>query len=1676
MTKRAESIGLFINSDGPNGNGNYQTSNNTTMYLKGGTANDPIQYSAEGIKHFTNWKAGLSSLESTNKERFEFNHATEYLGYSFHAQKVKIVDELAAIAYPEYTDITKIVWQQEDGAIYPPVGCGGYVGYDVISTDCAKIRDGGIFPIVDRKKLDDANVDGYFDNLLILIEYDGYYTDENNDLVYTATLDGKKEVFVYSAGPTEDTGKYYFPEGTTHKYPILNSKFGGIIAGYTDFDTETDVRMDTTQVVDDIANLTDPNYMAEWEEIYRDEFNIGVPTDVYYGVLGYRTASLIKYAPAVKCGRVDILHRKSGVISSVTSKAVATSNYHDLKSGDIIKLTGALDSDSKDEYFNGIKYIQVNDSNTFTIFDDSTFLTRTTTTTLSSRNTVGWVLVGNVYDESRQGWSYKETLFSPTGRNGYTHSGSYGSETNSPLPVEYQRVVTYYDLLVLDLEYDNINDTALDPYTSNITPRNRQSRLDALWAGPSHYVTDMRFGSDIDFKKINGEYRLLVGEMGPDQFIDFENPIRSFPETGPYGKVHLFTLSIDVNKTVSVTVDESINASTGTASAIATPPEMTGICDDEFFFYLQSSTATRVDSATSQTYNDLTQEYYCDEFYTDMTYASDDYWYGAMLYHLPDKFYITPNAMGQFGDSDNGYFTDYNLCYLLDGTGTVSDCDITVYQFYPYVDSFGKSVALDYAGDKVIVAAGSTTKTDLTVTAESTSCGPIHVFDATGAVSSIQRINSSGDVATPSGIYEVQANKARKFASCMVALNGYLVFGKSKPYEIQYTGSLTDFTNEVSQILVYKFSGSVYTFNSSVTNQNDRTLTFTTTDDVSANYKELKLRDQDYSQTNAFIKKIWLTDRFGDCFDFNGDTIVTNAFDNYNDSASEHTDTTLPDSLCDYLHVYEKFDTRWDFVGKIAPSIDSTNTKYDYESFVYPNNYLSLRSLGNKNYSNSTSNSVTWDVDLTKCYALAEDRIVLKDPLGYAIFSRNWGYSSVQTLTQEDLAVTDIFSYFKYSENFKAYDEGDLVHTKFSSMYKYDETSVVKCYHSPDEPKAEYKTPVYFMSVPNAITVKTVSFYVKFDGDPLKVRMLLYKNDPRLTLTINSDYENMINGYDTFDELPGDLLVVDKTADGERIFMHGALDSSVYHETTAALDQPYAKLIVPTSISSNNVARFDVSYVDLANYRISGSKLLNTTRTYESGAAAPHKILTLNDATRETYDSTVEIDDTLIVGFIISDALSEDYYQPPLDGNDIDYELTITDFDAVINENADNVISSSSTGGQTDIRFYDCVVDKVATYSNAKRQYNASGKARYTNPILGLGIGAMPTHNDQTGEDLVLEGTSCKSYQIFSIDNLDTLTSWEIAHGAAEAWSNENYYEENRSLDISRLDYVPLYISTNVAATGTLNLYMSNQGYSSGNMDLFIGNSGVTSNIDLYIANVGSTGYIPLYISPHTGDTGNITLFLKNESTGVSKQTTLYLENTTRTGVMPLTMKTLDPTGVTSSHDLYLYGATQSVIFQQSGVNLLINGMVAGEYTQGMPLMMNAPTSVEVSGNLMPLFISSLRDSGSSSDTMSMYMYNSDTVNIYGSIVRDPITLYLNSTYGSDGSMPLYLSRRGTNGEEEAGAQTNMFIHNTQATGNLNLVLNAVYGQTGNMNLVIPYTYGVPTGVLHTFIRGYRDE
>lgn len=1672
MTKRAESIGLFIGSDGPNGSGNYEKTGNFNLFMKGGNPTDPVQYSAEGVKHFNNWKAGLSSLETTNKERFEFEHATEYLGYSFHAEKVKILDDLAVIAYPEYTDINKIVWEHEQGALYIPIGCGGYIAYDVIDSNCAKIVDGGFMPLVNRKDLDDADVDGYFENLLFMIEYDGYYTKADGTLGYLASLDGLKEVFTYSAGQTEDFGKYYFLDGVTEKFPVLNSRFGGNVAGTSDF-TDGNVRYGTNQVTADTAQLGAMD--EELKTIYKATYGVTSTVTIEWGFLGYQKAHLIKYAPAVKCGRVDVLHRKSGIISSISSRAVATSNYHDLQSGDIIKVTAALDSDSKDEYMNGLKYVQVNTSHTFTLYDDSTFLTRTDTSTLSTRSAVSWVLVGSVYDENRQGWSHKKTLFSPDGRNGYTHSGSYGSETNSPLPVEYQHIETYYDLLELDIEYNSIACTALDPYDSNIAVRNRYSRLDAMWSGPAHVAKEYRFGSDIDFKKINGQYRLLVGEMGPDEIIDFMDGIENMPNKAPYGKAHLFTISLDVNKTLTVTVDQRIDASTGTSGAITTPPEMYSACsDDGYFFYDTDLAGARIDTATSQSSNSLTQEYRCPTYTLDTTYKTDNYWWGAMLYHLPDKLAIEANAIGQFAASDNGYFTNRNLCYYETGTTGSDDCGLTFYDFYPYVDNFGKSVALDYSLSKVLVAVGSTTKTDLTTTPESTSCGPVHVFDATATVSSVQRINSSSDVATPSGVYEAQVHKARRFASCMVAVNGYLAFGKSRPYEVQYQGSYEDFTNEVSSVLIYRFGGSTYAYDSSVVNQNDNAYTYITTDDISGNYKELKLRDLDYTATNTYIRKFWFSDRFGDNFDFNGYTVVTNAFDNYNDAGYEHTDDSVPDSLCDYLHVYERFGDRWKFVAKIAASIDSEDTKYDYDSFVYPNNYLSLRNLANRSYANTTTYSVTWDIDLTKCYALADDRIVLKDPLGYAIFSRNWRYANTDNITSQSLVSADMYNYFKYSENFKCYDNGNLVHTKLSKLHKYDTTSVVKCYASLGDQAAEYKTPVYFMSLPTSVTVNSVSFYVRFDDDPTGVRMLLYKDDPRLEVLLSDNYTWMDDGYDTGSDIPGDLFVVGAASDGNKIFKLGAVDASVYHETTLTNEQPFAKLISPTSVSSANVARFDVSLIDLATYRISGSKLQSTTRVYETGVAASHKEIVMADTTKSTYDSNIDIQDTLIVGFIYGDILEKNYYTVPYDAVDIDYEATITDFDAIFNASD----SSLTSNGKANFRLYDCVVDKVATYSNAKRQYQeigGTGKNRYTNPLLGLGISTIPTHNDQTGEDLVLEGTAVKSYQIFSVDNFDTLESWEVTNGA-DTWSNENYYEENRSWDINKLDYLSLYIANNVGSTGNINLFMSNVGTSSGIAPLYIGNSGTTNNINLYLENVSSSGTTPLFVHGNTGASGQTTLVMYNQVTGVTKQATLFLENTTRTGLMPLVIKSLDPTGVTSSHDLYIYGNSQSVTYKESELNLLINGMSAGEKTEVMPLMMNAPTSVEASGNLMPLFISSFRDSGTLDSTMSMYMYNADTVDINGRVHRTGVNLFLNATYGSTGTMPLYLSRRGTNGEEEVGNQTTLFIHNSQSTGNISLYLDAVYGSTGNVNLVIPYTYGGPTGVLSTFIRGYRDD
>jgi len=1649
MVKRAESIGLYINSDGPNLGGKYERTGQANLVINGANAGDPTKYSLDGLKHFTNWDAGLNSLDSTNVERFEYSNATEYVGYKFNATKIKIVDEVAAVAYPEFTDVTKVVWQHQNGGLYQARGCRTYVGYDTTSTGCDPVFNGGFLPLVNERDLNAGGIDGYYHNIAILIEYDGYYANGPTTMGFNAALVGKKELFTYSPSPTDDPSRFYFYPGLTNSFPILNSRYSNIISNYTDFATNPSSRLTDTQVVEDYDNLVNysPSYQSLPNELKTIYYNNTYPQtsiiglSVNFAFLGYAKVSIIKYSAIQKCGKVDIFQRKSGNISSVANNSVVTSTAHDLQDGDIVKITGAVGSE-----LNGVKYIQVNNANTFTVYDDNVFLTRTSITGYdTAKSSPKWVLVGSIYDNSRQGWSFKKSIISPTGRNGYTHSGSYGTENNVGLPAAFDKFYSFGQIATLDLNYSQLFETASDPYNSLLPVRNRYSRLDALWGGPEHYVNDYRFGSDIDLKKIAGQYRLLVGEQGPDIMPDFATQLVNIPNSSPYGRVHDFTLSFDASKVMTITVNNTINASTGTGGAISTPPEMYSSCSDTgYIFYVPTNSFARIDTAASQSANNLAQEYKCSSYAVNTGYLTSTYWFGAMLYHLPNRFKMA---------SDNGYFTDYALDYLLTGVDYSSISVLDYYKFYPYVDNFGKSVALDYSSGKVLAIVGSTTKTDLTFRPESASCGPVHVFDITGTVSSLQRIASNTDVVTPSKKYGPQADRARKFAQCIKAVNGAMAFGKSKPYEMQNV--FAEFS-DTSSILVYKFNGTTYDFNSDVINVcNFSKYQFGSLLPV---YKEKVLRDKLGEATSPDqLYYVYPSDRFGDYFDFNGDTIATNAFDLYNENGFLHEDRSFPDALCDYIQVYERGATRWEFMAKLSATIDSANNKYDYAATLYPNNFFSLRGLGNKTYANSSDNGMTWDTDLTGAFVLADDRVIVKDPLGYVIFQKNWQQPPTGATNR---VVAQIFEYFRYQEHFVATDYGNLSHTKFSKMYNYANSAPLKMLNDTINIKNESTVPVHFMSLPASIDVNSVSFYVTFTSDPTNVKMILYKNDPRMTLTINHDYMFLTNGYETFGEIPGDMLLVNKRSDDMRIFAAGALDADIYHLGTVNIDAPLAKTITPSSVVGN-VARFDLTLSDVSLYKVPGSAIQNTIRVINAGVYADHKVLELYDVTQPTFDPNISVDDTLIVGFTFANIGVTDYYKAPFSTVYYSNENSITSMTAFTNQLIPTEVIP---------RKYECVSDRITRFTGSKVQYTYDGKAKYRNPVLGLGISQVSSATANEPSSFT------KSYQLFTSENVDLKNTQEMTYGELP-YTTQNYREALRSLDVNKLDYLSLYISSNPTAENNLTLLMPNSVQSTGNMDLYINNLGKNNNITLYLeSSAFGSGYIPLNMRADSPIEQTANLTIVNYLVGSTGVADLVMYNSFLEETLPLRLEAPTPVPIDSSHELYIYGGLDNFsIYKENSNVLYMSGTLSGYSEGSIQLRLEVDPSFALD-NKAPLFINNYDTIVPVSGRADLFLYNTDTQEINWIKRNASTVLYMGGgAIATTGTMTLYLSRKGDSGEEETEKTVTLHLNNVQGTGNVDLFIPATAGVSNTVNLFLPVGTGNQTNQADVFIRGYEE-
>lgn len=1756
----SESVGLFISSDGPPG-GPYGSSTSNDLLLYGGGDG--------GIEHFTNWDARISSLDNNGIERFESRFASNYLGYEFAAEKVKVVDDVAAVAYPNYTHINKTVWEHVDGSVYKPFQING-VDYDdsifYSNSEPGPITIGGthgfMLPLLNIRGLHTPTLDatsnsqmaGFYDNLFFVMELDGYYTDADGDMVYDATLDGQRHIFTYTSNynsraqytyfydPRYSTFTLFFPDSFN-----VDSLLDASLIGPSDYilnATNDNARYHTTQAEADIVLLDyDPSGTGSANETGQAVIDATVAGGTLgWGVLGYSKISMIKYSPSVECGRVDLYQRKKGPVTSITSQAVVTSASHELQSSDMIKIVGSLDSVDADDAMNGIKYIQVNDVDRFTLYDDSSFLNRTNVDSTTLRNPISWVLLGSSVNAQRQGWAYRKTLMSPDGKNGVNEVVSNQTEfaivdrdgipildrsndfilsgardatptpasfdQDVPIGLKFNGALQYINILPLDVPgpgYDFFNgDVPISP---------NSSRYNALWSGPQHFIGGYHFGSDIDLIKSGSDYKLLVGEAGPDSFVRYDAGVwYNLPDVPPNGKMHLINIVSEANKTFTCTLDQTLNASTGD-SDIPDAPAMTSGSSMTANFYAGSDNTT----STSLTYGSVEQEkLFKNIFLQTRSYLGNSYWRGAMMYHLPDIFINDLNTV-----SDNNVFDDAWLAELIQnvpdearhycpyragsyyGLNPTPYGQVNPYAFYAFVDNFGKAVSLDIVGSTLFGGATSTVKNLNDGENGSPSCGFVHVFNM-GTSTKIHVLD--GEImSTPSdSFWKQQYYASRLFGKCLIMREGRLFYGMPKPEE--YSSAPTN----ISQIFYYECDGTEYIQGPTIINPNSREV-FSTESIVSRgvftvnawNYKESYLRGED--QTLISGDKFYPTDRFGAYFSYQNGILAANALDIFNDIGLRHTDKGNDlVGLCDYINIYEWYNDKWAHISKNSATIDSSLSKYSYQSTLYPRVNGSLRAIGNMSYSQKRASSVTWDIDLTGCFVVADTRVIIKDPLGYAILDHDWQQTTqakvagIITYTVNEVPDYDIpvFPYFNYQENFLAYEENDVVyHSKFNSIYSYTSTNVIETNSDSFEQSVNHKTPIYFLNVPNdsvgAINNITIdlalenndldqALYQYRDDD---VKLVIYRRDPRLTLIPNSDYVELINGYGELPDLPGGLAIANRPANNEWVYQHGAHNSYLYSDITPLEEAPWAKLILGTLVVNVDtlIFRFRIGLADLNNYVRSGSALQDSIRYINRGEdRASHRIDML-DIDKNTYDSSMDVEDTLIIGFIRSSDYS---YKIPSSGIS-SYSASITSMDAYIDSTL--VEGDSDSVYVTGASLYQCISDSIIDHSFSSVQ-NADGNKRlvYTNPVLTLGTSSSASSTDATG-NVVYDGTFSQSYQLISVDREYYQADAGSPTGPVlvpviNTSSQFSRFNNTKSFDIQKLEYLPLFLHSNLTENNSLDLTLASVNEDTNSVDLFTYSNGFDTSMDLYLDQTGSdSNSMDLSILNAAMYDQDLNLTMGNFEHYNSLDVYLHTVVEYSGGVnlytvgplaydasMPLSVITDDYSPVSSNTELYMYGNTSSSYDKFESQELNITGGLYSSLISDTYLNISgngSPSDIQASGD-MSLYIGYRTEAYN--NNLSIYLYNDQL----GS--TNAINLFTKSTYAHDDNMPLHISRRGQDGQEESGNSADLFIANSEVLDDISLYTHAAFAGAESLDLFCSGV-GEKHGDAKIFIRGYRQ-
>lgn len=1080
------------------------------------------------------------------------------------------------------------------------------------------------------------------------------------------------------------------PERTPEN-PNISDDFGftsdldtldDLVVGYFYIVVETDPTTHPDRLVTDKQSLgiqlsiqSNWGQSVEFEGGYDPNSAFLDDGDVKFVAHEISECKLMKFQPVRKCGKVDIYARKTGIISAALKNSI-TSSGHNLNTNDVIKISSAVFDGTQTGVadihpLNGNKFVKRVDDDTFEIYEDQFFEKPTFTDKLKTTDGINWTCISNNFGSIGQSWDYYGSMFSPTGRNGYSHVGSQQSNFLAPKEsfITTKRTKegiskSSQNAKSIDLPFGQVggylsgNEFSAGPigYWMNtklakeleenipvVFSQSYATPLDDPRKGPqdffpyhcqddlSNFVnpapgTDgedikspypgMRFGSSMDLKFSHNSgsskvYTLAVGERGSDVSVDIHGVIadeqlfekscmewdwnsgslyQTFgkkvqPYYLPYGKTHLISVTVDRYGRISdISHQDTVFGGGGSISKYGEDDDI-GIENNPWSTFEQNSRAN-YETISNATGASISAKVFSSvssfgENSTAITSPrlNSRYWIRSAVLHwvgqdICDRYSargaevlqrnIVANRLTQTSEDFNSGTEPFSrfgrnaeirrINRFPDDLGEEPD-SIQYWAIFPWVDSFGKSVAIEndptlslgslssttypQSNPKTIILSGSRTRSNIEINNSTKQPILVNASNITNAetISEIGQITAHFLYKNNSNVYKnvdyIPFNSGGslggRFASGLETFKTNGIDHNKMPQGTAGGEGMAEVITsaELSCSNICWKDNYIVWSEQDLFNGNSIVHFFTFDGKFNPSSSIIKPFTQNRSSVIP-SKATYVGEGFGIHFKYEDRLFLSNALDN-TDEGGNLIQADRDDLYIDQLFIYELLRNKssFNFSQKIIACIDEGREDY-YSEYFKSAGFLvpDLFPLQNAfNYDNNSLRSSAWDIDLTNRYDISGKKIILKDVLEYAVFDRD--FSKTEPFSISESTTSQSFPYLAVSEN------STIRALKSSTSLSYEYISAegltepISCRNTGmlESGNDQNKTPVlyYWLDIDDLTMVNdlTISFEVldedifssfqnpfdSFVSNSILPRCVLYGKDPRQTIIENGPAE-----------------------------------------------------------------------------------------------------------------------------------------------------------------------------------------------------------------------------------------------------------------------------------------------------------------------------------------------------------------------------------------------------------------------------------------------------------------------------------------------------------------------------------------------------------------------------------------